>query len=1122
MKHSVLLSCWSLALAPLLAFATLEDDFRSPPVAARPQVWWHWMSGNITREGITADLEAMRRIGLGGTHLFNLSYGEASGPVKLLGADWYGLMQYTFREAERLGLEIAVHGCPGWSESGGPWVPPQYAMQEITRSTLGVKGPGHFRGALPIPSSRNGYYRDIAVFAVPADSAEPPPLASLHPRLSGSLPTDELAKAVDGCSDTIAWFPLPTTNVPDILQLEFADPVSIGSARLRTVTFPEYPWASELQVSDDGQHFRRIAVFPSALSPSVSFTPVRTKFLRLVITRSHFFLARRIGIEDLELGGSRLEQFEQKAALVPGRLNPISRVATRPAPMRIPWNRVIELTDRLDATGQLDWEVPQGAWTILRLGHTPTGMINKPAPLEGTGLECDKLNGTAVGVFFDGLMDRLIRDAGPRAGRTLKMMLLDSWEAGCQNWTPNMRGEFRRLRGYDPQPWLPTLVGCVVGSVEETERFLWDFRRTIADLVAENHYAVLRDRLHHHDMQLIAEAVGMMGGIPTVADQFQCKGRTDIPMGEFWLNGQQDVKGAAAAAHVYGKPIVAAESFTAHPEMAGWRSDPFSLKALGDYAFCLGVNQIVIQSCPHQPWMNRRPGMTMGPWGTNFERTQTWWEQSSAWIGYLSRCQFLLQQGRFVGDLCYYVGEGAPIDLPARAALKPVPPVGYDYDGCGAEVLLTRMAVRDGRIELPDGTQYKALVLPATERMTPAIARKIRELVKAGAVVIGPRPAASPSLFGYPGCDDEVRRIAEEVWGPLGDGGGKVLEERSFGQGRVFSGGTLPEIFAKLNVPPDFSWTGASTNASIAYIHRIAGDTDLYFVCNQQDRVDTIRASFRVVGRRPEFWYPDTGHIEPVPAWAMEAGRTIVPIPFDPCGSVFVVFREPVGSVDPLVPSSIDSASAELIGGEGGKVLLRAWRNGTWSDRTASGRERKALAAGLLPPVELSGPWMLSFPPGLGAPQAVVFDALVSWAARPEEGVKHFSGTATYVREFTLPAERLGDGLELHLDLGWVKNIAEVSLNGRSLGILWKPPFRTDITAAAQAGKNRLEIRVTNLWPNRLIGDLAKPEAERITWTTLNPYTPNSPLLESGLLGPVVLRSARLVEWSSTIKRRKL
>ncbi len=1096
MKRSAWLACGLLLQLPLLSPAGLEEDFQAPPLAARPRTWWHWMSGNITREGITADLEAMKKIGLGGAHIFNVAYGEAPGPAKVLGPEWYALMQHAFSEAERLGLEITVHGCPGWSESGGPWVKPEHAMQELTKSAVRVTGPCRFRETLPQPPTNYGFYRDVAVFAVPADPAEPPPLATLKPRLTGSLPAAELAKLIDGRADTVAWFPLPATHGPGQVQFEFAAPVRFGSARLRTVTFPLYPWAAELQISDDGKKFRKLANFPTMPSASVSFAPVRAKFVRILITRGHQFLAKEIGLGEVELGGSRLERFEQKAAVAPGRLEKPARGAERPAPAALPRERVHDLTARMDAGGRLEWEVPAGEWMILRLGHTPTGMVNKPAPPEGTGLECDKLNRAAVNQFFDGLMGRLIKDAGPLAGRSLKLMLVDSWEAYCQNWTPDLRAEFQRLRGYDPQPWLPALAGCVIGSVEETERFLWDLRRTIADLVAENHYALLRDRLHAHNMLLIGEAVGI--GMPTVADQFQCKARTDIPMGEFWLHGHQDVKEAAAAAHVYGKRLVAAESFTAGAEKAGWRSDPFSLKALGDNAFCLGLNQLVFHRYAHQPWPDRQPGMTMGPWGINFERTQTWWEPGAAWLTYLARCQHLLQQGRFVGDLCYYVGEGAPNELVAREQLKPTPPAGFDYDGCGAEVLLTRMSVQAGRLALPDGTSYAALVLPESDRMTPAIARKVRELVGAGAAVIGPRPAASPSLAGHPACDAEVRRIADEVWG---------------GSGRVVSSGTVAEALAKLNVAPDFLWTG-DTNAAPNYIHRKLDDADLYFVCNGSERTGTIQASFRVTGRKPEFWHPDTGRIEPAPAWRVEGGRTIVPLVFDPCGSVFVFFREPAGAADPLQPPALDAATAELVGGKNGQPLLRAWQGGNWTARTQSGRECKASAAEVPAPSELTGPWQVHFPPRLGAPAQAEFAALVSWPARPEEGIRHFSGTATYVREFTLPAERLAGGLELHLDLGAVKNLAEVVLNGQSLGVLWKPPFRVNLTGTAKAGANKLEVRVTNLWPNRLIGDLAKPAAERVTWTTVNPYKPDSPLLPSGLLGPVMLRSARVVEWT--------
>lgn len=924
----IVLAC-SQALQCGLA-ASLEEEFRSPPPSARPQAWWHWMSGNITAEGIRADLAAMHRIGLGGVHIFNVAYGEPPGFVVVYSDEWHARVQQALREANRLGLEITMHICPGWSQSGGPWVPPELAMQENTVARTNVSG-GAVSLRLPTPPAQHGVYADIAVLAVPQSPLEPPPVHELRPTVLGPLPDEDLARRVDGRADTVAHLPLPATNAPVIVQMEFPEPHVWGWTRPRTGTFPEFPWEADVEVSDNGNGttWRRVGRYPVTISPSVAFAPVTSRHLRIVIRRAHFFLARRLTIEEIELGGPRIWEFPKKAAWSTGRIAPRA-AGTGTWPLVVaPRAQMLDLTEQSTPDGQLDAELPPGEWTILRIGHTPTGMINKPAVPEGTGLECDKLSVRAVTAFFEGAMGRILREAGPLAGRTLRGVLLDSWEAYCQNWTPAMPDEFRRRRGYDLRPWLPALVGWVIDNEETTERVLWDVRRTIAELLADVYLDMLRQLVHRHGLHLIGEVVGI--NTPTTADQFLCKGRADIPMGEFWLHGSQDVKEAAAAAHVYGKRLVAAESFTASREQAGWRSEPYSLKPLGDYAFTLGLNHIAFHRYAHQPWLDRVPGMTMGPWGINFERTATWWEPGAAWIRYLSRCQHLLQQGRVVADVLYYLGEDAPLELPPPSELQP-PPMSYDYDACGAEVLMTRLVVRDGRLVLPEGGSYRVLVLAPDDRMRPEVARKLLELVREGAVAVGPKPWRSPSLAGGPQAGEELRRLADELWGPA-----PIAAERTVGRGRIVTTGSLERILEDLGVPPDVRITPPARTNRIGWIHRmIPGEppTDIYFVCNRDPTPRRVEVSFRITDRRPEFWDPDSSRIEPAPQWRTENDRILLPLDFDPCGSVFVVFRASAAGADPIVRWTGPLEGAWLACDVAGAPRVTAWTNGEWRGDT--------------------------------------------------------------------------------------------------------------------------------------------------------------------------------------------
>jgi hypothetical protein len=842
--------------------------------------------------------------------------------------------------------------------------------------------------------------------------------------------------------------------------------------------------------------------------------------------------------------------------------------------------------------GELKWDAPAGDWTILRIGHASSGKKNHPSVPEATGLEVDKLSADAVAMHFnDGFIGQVIKDAGPLAGKSLKYVLCDSWEAGRLNWTPKMRDAFMARCGYDPIPWLPALTGRVIGSVDQSERFLWDFRRVIADLVAANHFGVLQKLSHDHGLQFYAEAPGI--GMPTVADALQCKARTDIPMGEFWLHGDgsADVKEAASAAHINGLRWVAAEAFTARTEDASWKNDPFGIKALGDKHLCLGLNRIVFHRYAHQPFTDKAPGVTMGPWGLNFERTQTWWEPGAAYLKYLARCQWLLSQGQPVSDVLFFYGEWAPNTLPPRSALKPTIPAGYDYDGCDYETL-AKATVQDGRVVLPGGMSYRVLALAESDSMTPQTLSAVDRLVKAGATVVGVKPTKSPSLTGYPQTDEQVKTRANQVWA----------------NDHVIHSLNTADAFKQTGLAADFS-TDAASRSGVMAVHRQAGSDDLYFVSNQRYQNTAATCSFRVTGKIPQLWHPDTGQVENIPAYREENGVTTMPLFLPPAGSVFVVFREAAKPADRaaevITPQSEAIAKAALTppevrilkavyqpidGSKGRDVTNRlndAWtndpgpmpvnnntmgndpKNGVekvlkvdfeingramhlevaenatfdlptveaappqdvelrqrsdgslqlvpWSAtavdvRFASGRvwHQNVQAAAVTTPID--GAWELSFPPKLGAPPTATLPALQSWTDNADPGIKFFSGTATYRKTITIDPALLGNNKVVQLDLGEVKNLAEVTLNGQNLGVLWKPPFRVDIGQTAKAGENQLEVKITNLWPNRLIGDESLPKEQRVTWTTFNPFKATSPLLRSGLLGPVTIRSAGVIE----------
>ncbi len=791
----------------------------------------------------------------------------------------------------------------------------------------------------------------------------------------------------------------------------------------------------------------------------------------------------------------------------------------------IPRKDIIDLTSKLQADGRLDWQAPAGDWIILRIGYTPTGVRNHPAPAEGTGLECDKFSKSALDAHWDGFMQKILDDLGPLAGqgKTLNNALIDSYEVGGQNWTANFRAEFKKRRGYDLLKYFPTFTGRVVENPEISERFLWDVRKTIAELFAENYYGHFAELCKEH---------GLLSSVEPYTgpyESLQCGAPADIVMGEFWSGsqGHRSIKIASSVAHIYGKTIVGAESFTAYPAKGRWQNDPYSLKALGDLMFCQGLNRYVFHRYAMQPWTNRWPGMTMGQWGFHFERTVTWWNEGKPWIDYITRCEFLLQQGRPVMDVADFCGESVPVETRPG---NPPTPFGYDSDAINADVLLHRTTVKNGRITLPNGLSYAALVLPPDDvNMTPAVLARIGELVRAGATVVGPRPEHSPSLANFPKCDAEVKKLAGKLWGKCD---GSNVTENAVGKGRVVWGKNLAEIFAEQKLKPDFEFSGASAETKLAYGHRIAGETDIYFVSNQREEADSAECTFRVTGKTPELWHADTGVMERAPVWHEQDGRTTVVLTFDPAGSVFVIFRESA-AVEHAVVAKVDPQWQTVSDSNGG-LVVKATSDGTAEFQTSSGKTLKAMAADVPAPLEITGEWNLSFPPNWGAPASITLDKLISWTDHTNDGVRYFSGTATYEKDIEIPADRLAAGRELWLDLGGVKNLAEVSLNGQDLGILWKPPFRVNLTSAAKAGANKLVVKVTNLWPNRLIGDeQLPPDVEwdgkklrewpewllagkpsptgRLTFTTWHHWTKDDALLESGLLGPVTLRTTEII-----------
>ena len=1076
---------------------SLEGGFKAPPSNAKPHTWYHLMNGNVTKEGITSDFEAIAKAGLGGVQIFDVGCAIPAGPVKFNSKEWFGILQHANSEAKRFGLELGMLTCSGCSSSGGPWNTPANAMKTVVFTETSVEGPKCFDAVLPRTKKDNGFYGDIAVLAYPAPKRKTP-LSNLDAKIfaeRGSVKRDEKIAAED-----------------------------------------------EIIAKDT----------------------------------------------------------------------------------------IVDLTSRMDKDGRLVWSIPDGAWKILRIGYICNGRRNHPASEKGYGLEVDKLSAKAMEHHFGQYVGRICESLGmdpgkfPEAG--LKNVLVDSYEVGMQNWTQGLDRIFEKEMGYSLVGYLPVFAGWIVGGTEESERFLEDFRRVVADLFARNYAGCLARLCRENGLMLSIEPYGN-----GPFDNLQYGQYADIPMSEFWSqssNGDHGVlkvhnaRLAATLSHVWGRRYAAAESFTAGPETGGrWLTTPFSIKSQGDRAYANGINRIVYHRFTHQPWPGDKylPGMTMGRWGMHLDRTQTWWPLAGDWFAYQTRCQWMLQEGVFAADVLFWCGEEVPLSGTDTRL-----PRGYDFDYCATEAFM-RLKVENGRIVSPGGVAYALLALPATDTLSISSLEKIGELLDAGAKICSiARPKRAPGLSNKVRSGKAYANMVDHVW--------------SKGVMKASACNALSE----LGIKPDF----AADAPDAAWIHRKSSNVDWYFIALDNHTNTTFAVSMRQTGRIPEIWNPLTASIEDAPVWREENGRTFVTLSFPPSGSAFVVFRRPSEGVHPVSvqaavatrseyapskkkhsleikkaeygvfdgavtpekkPVVIDITSkvascvkdgaidicvnnrfagrdplvltpkkfrvtyiydgrknTETLGEHARFVVPKdayviqppptwEWRGGkilSWQPMGVklafSDGSEKMLESCPPESMAVDGQWTLSFPEGWSAPDRVTLDALAPWNEHEDNGIKYFSGTATYTKNVKLGERRLEEDCRIMLDLGTVKNFAQVKVNGKGFPVLWKPPYRLDVTEAIpDDGNVDLEIKVTNLWPNRLIGDerLFAPDCEwlsrlhrgsriehpiraipdwvkegrrsptsRHTFTTWRHWSKDDKLLPSGLIGPVKIRFGKFAE----------
>ena len=1107
MASTVLVAAAHAQGAPATAPTSLEAGFQNPPNSARPRVWWHWMNGNITRDGIAKDIEWMSRVGIGGLQNFDaqlMTPQIVEHRLVYMTPEWKDAFRYAAQQADQHGLELAIASSPGWSETGGPWVEPKDAMKKLVWSETLVEGGKRFDGVLaPVPEV-TGPYQNMPMAggmdALMGGTRKSPPtyrgdIAVLAWRLpqGRDLPVPKLTSGDGQALDANV---LAGGDLSSVVQVNrtadqttaiVADYGKAQTVRSATVYVPSAEaifggpaLEATLEVLD-GAGWRKVADVPLSNVPTtISFTPVTAAKFRLVMKPpakptllSSLLNAapgvafaipappapKTIRVAELRLSGeARVNAAELKAGYAIAPDYYALDADAGPDVAGVAPGDVVDLTGKVKADGALDWTPPPGRWKVLRLGYSLLGTTNHPATAEATGLEVDKYDGDAVRRYLEHYIATYADTTGPDliGQKGLRAFLTDSTEVGPSNWTPQMIAQFKTLRGYDPTPWLPALTGVVVGSRKQSDAFLYDFRRTLADLHASQHYGVVAAVAHEHGLKVYGEA--LEDHRPVLGDDMSMRRFTDVPMSALWTYRPEagpkptylaDMKGAASVAHIYGQNLTAAESLTA--AMSPWAFAPHDLKPFMDLELVTGINRPVIHTSVHQPVDDKVPGLSLFIFGQYFNRHEAWAELAKPWVDYISRSSYLLQQGRNVADVGYFYGEEAPLtslygDTPVADA-----PVRYAYDFVGADALMNQLKPDGGELATAGGARYRALYLGgSSNKMTLATLKRIAELAEAGAVVIGTAPEGSPSLK-----DDPVayQALVRTLWS------GQPVTP--VGKGRVFASHDVEAALAAAGVRPDFAYSGGAADADVRFLHRRLADGDIYFVNNRQDRAEQLEARFRVTGKVPQIWRADTGQADPV-SYRIEGADTVVPLDLLPQDAFFVVFRDPA------------QAPAATVAAR------------TWSQVGA-----------------VDGPWTVDFQPGRGAPAQAKVDKLQSLTESADPGVKYFSGIATYRQTFTAP-RGLKAGAPVMLDLGHVGDIALVLVNGQEVGYAWKAPWRVEVTRAIHPGKNTLEVRVADKWVNRLVGD-AQPGAKKITYTPLPTYRADAPLQPSGLLGPVTL-----------------
>lgn len=1105
MKHisAIIVSIMLGSMFANTAEATKFPDstrFRSPQCEDRIATWWHWMDGSITKDGLTKDLEAMKAQGISNATILNIYrmvgvQDELSIPFN--SPEWYGMFRHALEKADSLGIEVGAANCDGWSESGGPWITPETSMKMYTwRKTL-IAGNGKEQTIIvPKPFGKERFYRDVAIVAYRSDAPNSFTKASPKAECKGSYPLETLIKShkyhdetrhidlydeftaellMDGNPETALTLDKKDRDI----KLEFRKPFTADELHIYIlVSAAKFPIPVEIAISDDGEQYRQIGtVYPKTANAlqKLPFPQATAKYWKITVNDE--FSPTTLG---------------EVALLQHGERGLFDTVAASTIPNA---SEVIDLSGKMAEDGTLRWKAPKGNWTIIRFGYTSNGKFNHPASPQGVGLECDKMDTTALNIHFAAFPQKLIEAAGPYTGKTFTYLLVDSWECGQQNWTANFPEEFNRRRGYSLTPYIPVLCGETIGSRSISDAFMHDFKRTCGEMVLEYYFKHLSDLCHRNGLKLYSEGIYGGTGMPPV-DVLKSYEYCDVPMTEFWaqsseyrewpiINEPENYSNHAIPYHVsvlYDKPVIGCEAYTG---MALYSDSPIDLKLYGDRAYCEGVNKMILHSYVHQP-NDMRPGVTLGIYGQTFNRNNTWFNWADGFFTEQARIQYMLQHGDRRADALVFIGDDLPNVEMSETEIENMLPENIKFQYINQDVLLNRLSVDDGLIWLDHKIPFKFLMI-RQGKMYIETARKIEELARNGAVIYGNKPSGTLTLDNLEQNNAELKQIADLVWGTNPTDSG--IHE--YGLGKTVT--TLRAL--KRCYIPELSVRGIDIN-DILYLHKSSGDTDWYYIVSK-DNVNTINfeAVFNLNGKYPEIWDPMEGSTRDCALYMETPDNIVVPLTLRPRQGIFVVFRNgerlhvsaietPDGrSVFPVKDGDWTQEFPVIYQDSDGEFYLEQMQESSYyiafsnctSTRIRTNRTLEFTIDGT------EGTMTFEDEPMLGTMPTGGFRELTQFL---NPIIKYYSGTITYRTSFNVSDSFIKEGRRILISIPAFGSTANLEINGKKLETIWDPFFLADITGLLTEGVNDMTITVTNPWRNRLTGDKAGIPSSQKLWTT--------------------------------------